>query len=54
MRRLALSIALAAAAAFPAAAAAQERHDVHVDGFPEESLEEWHRRHGVLDGEAPG
>lgn len=29
------------------------RHDVHLDGFPEESLEEWHRRHGLLDGEAP-
>ena len=23
--------------------------DVHVDGFPEESLEDWHRRHRLLD-----
>lgn len=23
--------------------------DVHVEGFPEESLEDWHRRQGLLD-----
>jgi len=23
------------------------RHDVHCEGYPEESLEEWHRRHGL-------
>jgi len=23
-------------------------HEVHVDGYPDESLEEWHRRHGLL------
>ncbi len=28
-------------------------HDVHVDGFPDESLAAWHRRHGLLDGPAP-
>jgi hypothetical protein len=26
------------------------REDVHVDGFPAESLEQWHQRHGLLDG----
>lgn len=25
------------------------RQDVHRDGYPDESLEEWHRRHGLLD-----
>ncbi|QDH70310.1 GFA family protein [Marilutibacter alkalisoli] len=25
------------------------KHDIHLDGFPEESLEDWHRRHGLLD-----
>lgn len=30
----------------------QAPHDVHLDGFPEESLEEWHRRHGLLDDTA--
>ena len=25
------------------------RHEVHFDGFPEESLEDWHRRHGLLE-----
>ena len=25
-------------------------NDVHRDGFPDESLEDWHRRHGLLDG----
>jgi len=29
------------------------RHDVHFGGFPEESLEQWHRRHALLDGAAP-
>ncbi|MFL6593274.1 MAG: GFA family protein [Luteimonas sp.] len=29
------------------------REDVHVEGFPAESLEQWHRRHGLLDGEPP-
>ena len=24
--------------------------DVQVDGFPDESLEDWHRRHGLFDG----
>lgn len=24
-------------------------HDIHLAGFPEQSLEEWHRQHGVLD-----
>lgn len=24
-------------------------HDVHVDGYPDESLEDWHRRHGLLE-----
>lgn len=24
-------------------------HDVHCDRYPEESLEEWHRRHGLLE-----
>ena len=24
-------------------------HEVHSDVFPEESLEDWHRRHGLLD-----
>ena len=24
-------------------------HDSHVDTYPEESLEDWHRRHGLLD-----
>ena len=24
-------------------------HDRHVDAYPEESLEAWHRRHGLLD-----
>jgi hypothetical protein len=24
-------------------------HDVQLDGFPDESLEEWHRRQGLLD-----
>lgn len=28
------------------------RGDVHLDAFPEESLEDWHRRHGLLDGGA--
>jgi hypothetical protein len=27
-------------------------HDRHVAHFPEESLEDWHRRHGLLDGAA--
>jgi hypothetical protein len=27
----------------------QGPHDIHMDGFPEESLEDWHRRHGLLD-----
>lgn len=25
------------------------KHDVHLQEFPEESLEEWHRRHGLLE-----
>ncbi|MBJ6980904.1 GFA family protein [Luteimonas sp. MC1572] len=25
------------------------RGDVHLDGYPDESLEDWHRRHGQLD-----
>lgn len=25
------------------------RHDVRVEEFPDESLEDWHRRHGLLD-----
>ena len=28
-------------------------HDLRLGGFPEESLEAWHRRHGLLDGEPP-
>jgi hypothetical protein len=32
----------------------QGPHDRHFQQFPEESLEDWHRRHGLLDGEAPG
>ncbi len=24
-------------------------HDIHVDAYPDESLEDWHRRHGLLD-----
>lgn len=28
-------------------------HDTHFDGFPKESLEDWHRRHGLLDGAVP-
>lgn len=24
-------------------------HDVHCQGYPEESLEAWHRRHGLLE-----
>ena len=28
-------------------------HDIHVDTYPEESLEAWHRRHGLL-GPAAG
>lgn len=27
-------------------------HEVHLDGFPDESLEDWHRRHGLLDAAA--
>lgn len=26
-------------------------HDLHYDHFPPDSLEEWHRKHGLLDGE---
>lgn len=29
------------------------RHDVHVQGFPEQSLEDWHRRHGLLEDGRP-
>lgn len=29
-------------------------HDVQLDGLPSESLEEWHRRHDALEGQAPG
>jgi len=29
------------------------REDVHVDGFPPQSLEQWHRGHGLLDGAPP-
>ena len=25
------------------------QHDVHQDGYPDESLEDWHRRHGLLE-----
>jgi len=28
----------------------QSRHDRHMDGFPDESLEDWHRRHSLLGG----
>ena len=28
-------------------------HDVRLDTTPEESLEDWHRRHGLLDGDVP-
>ncbi|HET6546445.1 MAG TPA: GFA family protein [Rhodanobacteraceae bacterium] len=24
-------------------------HDAHFDAYPDESLEQWHRRHGLLD-----
>lgn len=29
-------------------------HDVHCEGYPDESLEEWHRRHGLLMAEVAG
>jgi hypothetical protein len=29
------------------------KHEVKLPGFPDESLEEWHRRHGLLDGDMP-
>ena len=32
----------------------QGRHDRHFDAFPEESLEDWHRRQGLLDGGGEG
>ncbi len=28
-------------------------HDVHRQGGPETSLADWHRRHGLLDGDSP-
>jgi hypothetical protein len=28
----------------------QAKQDQHLDGFPDESLEDWHRRHGLLEG----
>jgi hypothetical protein len=27
----------------------RSRHDIHFEGYPEESLEAWHRRHGLLE-----
>lgn len=29
-------------------------HEKHFDDYSDESLADWHRRHGMLDGEPPG